>query len=311
MNPSVPDDFSGAIQVSVDGAIVFARAYGAADRARGIANTLETRFALASGTKLLTALGVGVLVDDGRLALDARLCDVVRVPLPGVSRDVTIAHLLGHTSGVYDYLDEDVIADSEAFALSVAPSTLLTPSDYLPMLCAGPAKFAPGERFSYSNGGYVLLGLAIEAAAGCGYHEHITRRVLAPCGMSRSGFFRFDALPPEVALGYLGDGRTSAEVLPIIGGPDGGVFATVGDVDRLWRGLLDGAVLSPALGARFVRDGFGVFHGDGALYIEGGDAGVSFRSTVHDRRTIATVVSNTTRGAWPVVDALGVPRSPP
>ena len=112
------------------------------------------------------------------------------------------------------------------------------------MLVAGPAKFEPGARFSYSNGGYVLLGLALEEVAGCPFHALVEERVLRPCGMADSGFFRFDRLPPCVANGYVdtGDGRwrTNVHTLPIIGGPDGGMFATVGDIDRLWRGFFAG-----------------------------------------------------------------------
>src|SRR5678816_509780 len=118
-------------------------------------------------------------------------------------RDRTIDHLLTHTSGVYDYLDEDVVGDIDQFVLPIPPSTLLTPRDYLPMLVAGPPKFSPGERFSYSNGGYVLLGLALEFAGGRPYHALVEDLVLRPCGMADSGFFRFDRLPPRVATGYV------------------------------------------------------------------------------------------------------------
>jgi len=105
---------------------------------------------------------------DGALATEvvSVLVDVVSVPLPGVSAAVTIGHLLTHTSGVYDYLDEEVIGDPDDFELPIAPSKLLGPRDYLPMLVAGPAKFEPGARFSYSNGGFVLLGLALEEVDG-------------------------------------------------------------------------------------------------------------------------------------------------
>lgn len=318
-------NFSGAVHVTLDRSTALAVAFGEADRSARIRNHVDTLFGIASGTKFATALAAGALIDDGILALDDRLVDVVSTPLPGVSAAVTIDHLLTHTSGVYDYLDEDVIGDADHFELSIAPSRLLGPRDYLPMLVAGPAKFEPGARFSYSNGGFVLLGLALEEVTGCSFHTLIEERVLRRCEMADSGFFRFDRLPPRVAKGYVetenGGWRTNSNSLPIIGGPDGGMFATVGDMDRLWRGFFAGAVISPKLVTRFMQRaatqvekahtfyGHGLWiHDDGVgpplHYLVGSDAGVSFRSSAHADGTFATVASNTSRGAWPMIKAI-------
>jgi CubicO group peptidase (beta-lactamase class C family) len=303
--------FSGAARVSPD----FAAAFGEADRAAGVANTVDTRFGIASGTKLVTALAAGSLIDEGRLALDDRVVDLV----PGVAPGVTIDHLLTHTSGVYDYLDEDVVANADDFTLPLAPDTLLGPRDYLPMLFAGPAKFAPGARFSYSNGGYVLLGIALEVASGRPFHALVEERVLRPCGMADSGFFRLDALPTRAAIGYVdrpdGSWRTNESTLPIVGGPDGGMFATVGDIERLWRGVFANRVLSPALTGTFLAKatrtgkpdsdyGRGMWIRGDVHSIVGSDAGVSFRSSARADGTIFTVVSNTSRGAWPMAKAI-------
>ena len=317
--------FSGAVHVTLDRSTALAVAFGEADRLARIRNTVDTRFGIASGTKFATALAAGALIDDGVLALDDRLINVVSTPLPGVSPGVTIGHLLTHTSGVYDYLDEDVIGDADHFELPIAPSELLGPRDYLPMLVAGPAKFEPGARFSYSNSGFVLLGLALEEVSGCSFHTLIEERVLRPCGMADSGFFRFDRLPTRVAKGYVetenGGWRTNGNSLPIIGGPDGGMFATVGDMDRLWRGFFAGAAISPKLASMFMKKaatqvekehsyyGHGVWIRDDGVgpplhYIVGSDAGVSFRSSAHSDVTFATVASNTSRGAWPMIKAI-------
>jgi CubicO group peptidase (beta-lactamase class C family) len=189
------------------------------------------------------------------------------------------------------------------------------------MLVDGPAKFEPGERFSYSNGGYVLLGLALEEAAGVSFHALVEERVLGRCGMADSGFFRFDRLPKRVAHGYVetkdGGWRTNAGSLPVIGGPDGGMFATAGDIGRLWRAFLAGRLLSPGLTATFLAKaasdpakpqlsyGRGLWILDDALrFIVGQDAGVSFRSNAYPDGTIGTVLSNTSRGAWPMIRAI-------
>ena len=316
--------FSGAVQVAGNGSVLFAQAFGEADRSAGVRNTVDTRFGIASGTKFVTALAAGALIDDGVLALEDRLTDVVSMPLPGVSGNVTIGHLLTHTSGVYDYLDEDVITDADQFVLPIPPATLLSPRDYLPMLCAGKAKFEPGARFSYSNGGYVLLGVALEEVSGIPFHALVEARVLRPAGMTDSSFFRFDRLPARVATGYVetkdGGWRTSAESLPIIGGPDGGMFTTVDNADRLWRAFLAGRILSPSLTSRFLAKAATntadphTYYGHGhwilddgtrmVRFIIGQDAGVSFRSNAYENGTVATVVSNTSQGAWPMIRAV-------
>lgn len=309
-------EFSGVVQVTVADETVFAGGYGLADRAAGIANTIDTRFGIASATKLMTALGIGVLIDEGRLALSSRLIDAVSVPLPGVDPAVTIGQLLSHTSGVFDYFDEELITDPETFQLPVPPATLLRPSDYLPML-TGPQKFSPGARFSYSNGGYVLLGLVIEELTGS-FHDHLDRRILQPCRMRRSGFFRLDRLPPDTAIGYVGSDSgtvTNTGILPVIGGPDGGMFATVGDLQRLWRCLLAGEIISAQLVAAYTAKsahyhddfsyGYGLWIRDDGIhppvhFIQGGDAGVSIRSSLYPPLTVVTTVSNSTDGAWPI-----------
>lgn len=308
--------FSGVVRVTLAGRPVFENAFGVTDRKTRAPNTPETRFGIASGTKLLTALAAGTLIDEGKVSFETPLTEAVRVPLPGISPAVTVRHLLTHTSGVYDYYDEEKIQDFDSFELGAPPSTLLGPRDYLPLITGYPMKFHPGERFSYSNSGYVLLGLLIEELSGSGYHEAVAERVLRPAGMDRSGFFRFDRLPENTARGYLetkAGWKTNESLLPMIGGPDGGAFSTAGDIEKLWNALLEGRLLSEKLTGTFLTAaveckpgrwyGCGVWIGreEGTLpglRIVGHDAGVSFRSTCAGSGTVATVVSNTSDGAW-------------
>ena len=99
--------FSGVVRVDRGGEIEFAQAYGWAHRGHGIANTLDTQFAIASGAKGLTALTVVSLVEEGLLELATRARSVLGEDLPLIDDGVTVEHLLAHRSGIGDYLDEE------------------------------------------------------------------------------------------------------------------------------------------------------------------------------------------------------------
>ena len=99
--------FAGVVSVDRGGEMVFAKAFGFADRAHQLPNTVATRFAIASGTKGLTALTVVSLIDDHALDMSTTARSVLGTDLPLIGDDVTIEHLLSHRSGIGDYLDEE------------------------------------------------------------------------------------------------------------------------------------------------------------------------------------------------------------
>ncbi len=311
--------FSGAVRIDVDGNVVLAGAYGFADRARRVPNTLDTRFATASATKGLTALTVMSLVEEGMLELTTTARSLLGDDLPLIPGDVTVEHLLAHRSGIGDYYDEEAGYEIDDYVLPVPVHTLDTTEAYLAVLGGFPAKAPAGERFEYNNGGYVVLALIAERAAGVAYHELVRRRVCEPAEMSQTSFLRSDELPGDAAVGYLAADapRTNVLHLPVLGSGDGGIYSTVGDVHALWNALFDGRIVS-ADAVRLMtrprsdasdgrRYGLGFWLGGetSEVQLEGYDAGVSFRS-VHDpdRGRTWTVISNTSGGAWPVVRLL-------
>ena len=188
------------------------------------------------------------------------------------------------------------------------------------MLDGHPQKFAPGERFAYNNGGFVVLALIAERAGGMPFPELVRTRVCEPAGMRDTEFLRSDEPRERVALGYL-DGeslRTNVLHLPVRGSGDGGVYTTAADVHALWSALYAGRIVPADRLAEMVRPhsdvpsesmryglGFWLHPTGDAVILDGGDAGVSFRS-VHDEATgvTHTVLSNTTEGAWPVTRRL-------
>lgn len=311
--------FSGVVRVDRGGRTEVAAAYGEADRAFGVANTLHTRFGTASITKGFTALTVMALVERGDLALMTRARSLLGDDLPEIADDVTVQQLLAHRSGIGDYLDEDGLHVTD-HVLSEPVHRLAAPTDYLAVLAGHPTTFAADTGFAYNNGGYVVLALLAERAAGVGYHDLVRRLVLEPAGMTETAFLRSDELPGDAARGYLAaEGlRTNVLHLPVVGVGDGGAYSTAGDLHRLWRALPAGRIVSrESLGLMLTphsdwpeeRERYGLgFHlhesGDG-VWLEGCDAGVSAVS-LHDpgRGVTYTVLANWTDGAWPIVKRL-------
>jgi CubicO group peptidase (beta-lactamase class C family) len=305
-------DFSGVVVVSRDGVRLAELARGAADRANARPITLATPLAVASATKGLTALTIVSLIDSGDLRADTTLRSLLPDTLPSVDAAVTIEQLLGHTSGVGDYLDEDVLTDIDAYVMTVPVHRLAQPTDFLPALDGFPQRSAPGTTFAYNNGAYVMLSIAAEMATGRSYYDLVQERVLDPAGMAATGFYRSDRLPAGTALGYLTDGRSNVLNVPVRGAGDGGAYTTVADLDALWEALFAGRIVPMPLVEWMVaprNDAEGRRYGLGfwlradrdTVMLEGYDAGISCR-TVHDRSSGLryTVIANTSDGTWPL-----------
>ena len=311
--------FSGVVRIDRGDEVVVQKAYGLAHRGHEIANETDTRFAIASGVKGMTALTVVSLVEDGTLERETTARSILGEDLPLVGDDVTVEQLLAHRSGIGDYLDEDVETDVTAYVLPVPVHELVATEQYLAVLDGHPPKFAAGERFSYCNGGYVVLALIAERATGVPFHELVAQRVCEPAGMRDTAFLRSDEPPGRTAVGYLSaDGlRTNVLHLPIRGSGDGGIYTTAADIRALWRSFFGARIVSKRWVHEMTRAhsdanerwryglGFWLHAAAETVVLEGYDAGVSFRS-LHDPRAdlTCTVVSNWTDGAWPIAKQL-------
>lgn len=315
------EGFSGVVTVDVDGVEELRVVRGLADRRWGIPNSVETAFALASGSKGFTALAVLSLVEDGAFALDTPVRDLLGDDLPLIDPLVTVRHLLTHRSGIGDYLDEGDDGAITDYVMGVPVHTLVNAADFLPVVDGFPQVFPPGERFAYCNGGFVVLSIIAERVSGIPFADLVAQRVFEPAGMRNSGYFRSDALPSGAAVGYLfgpgDDDRTNVLHLPVRGAGDGGAYATAADLSRFWRALFAGAIVSKETvvllstrtstgveGSRAYGTGFWLDDG-GRVALEGYDAGVSYYGS-HDPATGRTVsvLSNWSDGAWPVARAL-------
>ena len=310
--------FSGVVRVDHGDDTQLSEAYGLAHRGFRLPNTVDTQFAIASGGKSFTALAVVSLIVDGTLSLDTTARSVLGTDLQQIADDVTLGHLLAHRSGVGDYIDEESEGlDPYDYVLVSPVHELATTEAFVAEVDGYPTKFAAGERFSYCNGGYIVLALIAERAGGAAYHDLVDERVLVPAGLADTAFLRSDEPSGRMALGYLHpDGlRTNVLHLPLRGNGDGGIYTTVADMHAFWNAFADGQIVPeewvvemtrprsevPEESARYGL-GFWLAETGPTLKLVGGDAGVSFYSA-HDptSRSAWTVVSNTTDGAWPMV----------
>ncbi len=305
--------FSGVVVIHHRGHLVVEYSGGLANRAGPTPMTVTTRLATASGTKGFTALAVASLIEEGVLGFDTPLFDVIGNDLPYVDRAVTIAHLLGHTSGVGDYLDEEQLGDIDDHVLDVPVHLLEGPQDYVPILNRYKQRGSPGSHFAYNNSGYVMLALAIERSTGSRYHDEVRRRVFEPASMEATDFLRSDRLPSGTALGYLADGRTNVFHLPVIGTGDGGAYTTAPDMMRFWDTLFAGRIVDHSLVARMTTAtgqasqdrtyglGFWIGHDRTTVQLEGMDAGVSLRSGSNPKTGLChCIIANNSSDVWPL-----------
>ena len=227
--------FSGSVLLAVDGRAVVENGWGDADRKLKTTNTAETAYDVGSIGKLFTQIAILQLLDAGKLTLNDPFAKYLPdYPNHEISEKVTIRQLLLHTSGMGDFLD------------SVTPETNLSAlrelKDFLPLFDQKPLAFPPGTQVQYSNAGYIVLGMVVEAAGGEEYYKYVERQILKPAGMTRSGFFDRTHLPSRVARSYDG-GQDVTQMHPVRGSSAGGLQATVGDLWRLVQAINAGKLL--------------------------------------------------------------------
>ncbi len=225
-----------SVAVVENGRIVYARAFGLTDLAAKTPATPETRFPIGSVTKMFTAVSVMQLVEAGRIRLDAPLATYL--PSAPHASEVTIRQLLTHTSGIWNYGDEAFNSGRVA-----APTT---PSAILGAVAPHPLEFKPGTKFSYSNTGYVLLGLVVEAVAKTPLAAYEREHVFGPAQMRDTTVGEPPAGVP-LAHGYMDATGTPAPAYsPSWVYADGDIVSTASDLARFDVALMDGRLLKPA-----------------------------------------------------------------
>ena len=326
------ESFSGVFSVSGEHGVIYEKCCGFRNRSENLLINSDTAFGIASGTKMFTGIAVCKLIDDKRLSLMDRLWDVLPYDLGQIDKRVNIFHLLTHTSGIGDYIDEETENSMEQLQslYEQYPVYLWERLDYyLQMITPLQPKFEPGTRYGYSNAGFIMLGLVIEAISGISYQQFVHDTIIAPCKLEHTGYYRMDSLPANTAYGYMQDDdtglwQTNIFNLPILGGSDGGLFTCAKDLDRLWRAIFSNEILSAYMTLSFLKSqismredgehsdcyGLGVYVKNKAdsssiYYAVGGDFGVEFFTAYFpNKRIVASALANTEISAFSLLKAL-------
>lgn len=264
------DSFSGVVYVAKGAEPIYAGAFGLASKTWNMPNRLDTRFNLASITKMFTAVAVARLVEQGKLSFSDKVGDVLPdYPNKEVAQKVTLHQLLSHTSGL--------IGARDMAKKNPPPQKARTVGGMLKQFVSEPLSFPPGQRFGYSNAGYILLGAVIEKASGQSYYDYVREHVFKPAGMLDTDFYELDTEPRNISTGFMDGpgGKRLSNIfdLDVKGSPAGGAYTTGPDMarfhaaltghklireatlDRLWAGVVDepGRGTKYAYGASIAR----------------------------------------------------------
>lgn len=231
--------FMGSVLVARGDDVLFNKSYGSANLEWNIDNTPATKFRLGSITKQFTAAAILLLEERGKLKTD----DPVKAHMPDAPPawdEITIFHLLTHTSGIPSFTGFSEYRELKMFDTPVEKTVAVFRDR--------PPEFVPGEKMSYSNSGYLLLGYLVEKISGQSYAEFVEEHIFKPLGMKDSGYDSNSTVIPHRASGYTkrGDGPVvNADFIHMsIPHGAGALYSTTGDLLRWEQGLYGGKLLT-------------------------------------------------------------------
>jgi CubicO group peptidase (beta-lactamase class C family) len=232
--------FMGTVLVARGNQVLFSKGYGSADLEWDVPNTPNTKFRLGSVTKQFTAASILLLEERGKL----KVGDPVKTYMPDAPAawdKITIYHLLTHTSGIPNFTGFPEYAKLEAQAT--------TPAELVARFRDKPLDFQPGEKWNYSNSGYVLLSYLIEKITGDSYEKFVRENIFTPLGMKDSGYDSNSAVIAHRASGYVYDAKgfeNAGFVHMSIPQGAGALYSTTEDLLKWEQGLFGGKVLQAA-----------------------------------------------------------------
>ena len=257
-------DFSGAVLVAKKGKVIYRKGFGKANREWQIANTVDSRFAIASLTKQFTAAAILQLAEKEKLDVQDKLSKYF--PDFPKADSISIHMLLNHTSGIKEYSqNSDLFELNPNTPIGALKDTLINTFKYLPF------DFSPGTFWKYSNSGYILLGYIIEQVSGKTYQEYIYKNMLQKAGMKNSDLLCHDTIIPYRAEGYTKtpQGWKMAKILPVnTRFSAGGLFSTVVDLYKWNEALYAGKVISRKSLAVMNRPNHGDFGAGYGIFVD-------------------------------------------
>ncbi|HET8946707.1 MAG TPA: serine hydrolase domain-containing protein [Candidatus Polarisedimenticolia bacterium] len=239
--------FSGTVLIRKDDKVLLTRAAGVANRDFNAPVRLDTKFNLGSMNKMLTGVSAMILVRQGKLSLDDPIGKYLDATwLPKVDKNkVLVKHLLTHTSGLGSYFNDVFDRSSRLLYRTV--------NDYKPLVADETLAFEPGTKWAYSNTGMLIAGAVIEKASGTDYFEFVRRNITGPAGMKNTDCYELDKVNANLAVGYERlvtpagvDYRNNIFDHVLRGGPAGGGYSTVEDLDRFAQAMRGTAILEAA-----------------------------------------------------------------
>ncbi|WLD94331.1 serine hydrolase [Alkalihalobacillus sp. AL-G] len=276
---------SGAVLITKNKEVLFEKAYGKASIQLDVPNTIDTKFHIASVTKMFIAAAALKLEEQGLLKLSEQpgtYIDELQILHPAM----TLQHLLTHTSGLHDIYS----VPNLRFEMKILQ---VEEGDFLTYLCGQQQLFEPGEKWEYSSTGFILMGYIMEKVTGLSYEELLDQFFFSPLGMKDTGLDNPNIINPGRAYGHsFEDGKyinTDNDKLSEIDAP-GELFSTVKDLNKWCEALTDGSLLSqqsmqkmfmPYAAISFnpkLKYGLGWFLGENFRSIGGGTPG--FKSEI-------------------------------
>ena len=193
LNDLNKDDFSGTVLVAHNDKIIEKRAYGQASIEFKAKNNLDTKFNIASITKMFTAVATLQLYEQGKLGLNVPIGEYLPDYPNNLVRDsVTVHQLLTHTSGLNNFYVADKVRNSEYKNIS----------DFVPLFVNDTLLSKPGTKYDYSGTGFVVLGLIIEKVSGKNYYDYLRNNIFKPAEMPNTTELEIDSIVNNKASGY-------------------------------------------------------------------------------------------------------------
>lgn len=215
--------FTGTVLVAQNGEVLLSQGYGLSDRDKNLPNTPQTKYGLASITKQFTAMAILMLQAQDKLNVQDPICRYIS-DCPTMWQDVTIHHLLTHTSGIPSFTDFD---DYEATKATPSP-----PEQTIARFKDEPLDFPPGQRWHYSNSGYILLGYIIEETSGQAYETFLQQYIFEPLEMKNTGYDHNDGSLAAAYTGLQDQWREADFIDMTVPYAAGALYSTVEDLYR-------------------------------------------------------------------------------